>query len=121
LFELAAADIETLRTGDPRQLYEVFPVTRVIKVSDEQRLAYIIKVLQARLAQYLTTIEDDWAQLSQLNLQQEQTGPDFSNSRLLIALKIRAGEKKLLQDAINIFSSQMNGPNAEPPRKKQRR
>jgi hypothetical protein len=108
-------------TGEPRQLYEVFPIICVIKVSDEQRLAYIVKVLQARLAQYSTTIEDDWTQLSQLSLQQEQTGHDFSNSRLLIALKIRTGEKKLLQDAINIFNGQTNGSNVEPPRKKQRR
>lgn len=116
-FELSVADLDVLKTNDMDKIYEVFPVLQLMHKPNQtaedspssERLASLAAVLRARLAQYVTTTEEDLT-----NLQNIKGG---KTNRASMALKIRMGEKRILTGAIELLDNQRS----EPPRKKQRR
>ncbi|ROT34588.1 SET domain-containing protein RMS1 [Sodiomyces alkalinus F11] len=66
---------------------------------DDIRNAVVAKVLDARLAQYPTTAQNDEALLAR----------DDLPHRHRMAVHVRLGEKKLLQEAIDLLQSQAQG------------
>lgn len=90
--DLSTTDFNTKKDSKPR------PAPLDPKKKDSVRfLAILCDILQARLSQYATSLQDD-EQLAQVV---EQTTLDnISDFRKAMALHVRIGEKQILLDAL---------------------
>jgi Rubisco LSMT substrate-binding len=106
-------------------LSEEFPVRLILKeyhngeqssISDSWR-KWLLSVLETRLSDYQTSLEDD----RELLRQSKEQSPSNETHRKAMAIEIRIGEKEILTQAITKLKTLVKESlEAEPPKKKLR-